>query len=202
MRRKGAPWLLAGALLLLLALGLTGKYLWTARQAGRRAASAAAAVADAIAQAQDAGAADALPDYLLNPQMDMPELTLSGARYIGLLEIPALGLQLPVQRDWEIGDLDTAPCRYAGSAYLDNLVLCGHNYPGHFRPLLQAAPGMGVTFTDVDGSQFCYTVAAVERLGAGDVDEMISGGWALTLFTCTPGGAMREAVRCTLAAGA
>ena len=62
VRRKGAPWLLAGALLLLLALGLTGKYLWTARQAGRRAASAAAAVADAIAQAQDAGAADALPD--------------------------------------------------------------------------------------------------------------------------------------------
>lgn len=61
---------------------------------------------------------------------------------------------------------------------------------------------MGVTFTDVDGNQFCYTVAAVERLGAGDVDEMISGGWALTLFTCTPGGAMREAVRCVQAAGA
>ena len=41
-----------------------------------------------------------------------------------------------------------------------------------------------------------------EILQPGDVEEMLSGGWALTLFTCTLGGRTRVTVRCEEAADA
>ena len=31
-----------------------------------------------------------IPDYILNPEMDMPENEVNGQRYIGVLRIPAL----------------------------------------------------------------------------------------------------------------
>ena len=42
----------------------------------------------------------------------------------------------------------------------------------------------------------------IQILQPGDVEEMLSGGWALTLFTCTLGGRTRVTVRCEEAAGA
>ena len=41
-----------------------------------------------------------------------------------------------------------------------------------------------------------YTVAELETLGKYDVEEMTSGDWDLTLFTCTYGGQSRVTVRC------
>lgn len=41
-----------------------------------------------------------LPDYVLNPEMDMPEKEVDGQRYIGVLRIPALSLELPVISEW------------------------------------------------------------------------------------------------------
>lgn len=59
-----------------------------------------------------------------------------------------------------------------------------------------------VTFTDVDENVFLYSVAEIQILQPGDVEEMLSGGWALTLFTCTLGGRTRVTVRCEEAADA
>ena len=42
----------------------------------------------------------------------------------------------------------------------------------------------------------------IQILQPGDVEEMLSGGWALTLFTCTLGGRTRVTVRCEEAADA
>ena len=49
--------------------------------------------------------------------MPMPEETIDGRSYIGVLEIPSLSLQLPVIGSWSYAELREAPCRYAGSAY-------------------------------------------------------------------------------------
>lgn len=40
---------------------------------------------------------------------------------------------------------------------------------------------------------------SVSARGYVDVDKMTSGGWSLTLFTCTVGGQSRIAVRCEYA---
>lgn len=49
---------------------------------------------------------------------------------------------------------------------------------------------------DMDGVRSDYQVASVEVLAPTAVEEMTSGTYDLTLFTCTYGGRSRVAVRC------
>ena len=137
------------------------------------------------------------PDYVLNPEMEMPEEEIDGVDYIGTLRIPALGLELPIISQWSYPNLKVAPCRYAGSAYLDDLVIAAHNYPSHFGMLKDLSPGDEVTFTDMDGNVFRYEVAELETLPPTAIEDMTESGYALTLFTCTLGGASRVTVRCS-----
>ena len=51
-------------------------------------------------------------------------------------------------------------------------------------------------FTDTDGNRFRFQTADVEVLEPADTEKMTAGEWPLTLFTCTPGGQSRLAVRC------
>ena len=140
-----------------------------------------------------------IPDYQLNPEMEMPEITLEdldGAACIGVLEIPKIDLKLPVLSEWSYQLLKKAPCRYSGSAYLDNLVIAAHNYRTHFGKLKELETDDEVIFTDAAGNRFEYKVAAVEALTPQSVEDMTSGEWALSLFTCTLDGKNRVTVRC------
>lgn len=140
-----------------------------------------------------------IPDYQLNPEMEMPKVMLEeldGAACIGVLEIPKIDLKLPVLSEWSYPLLKKAPCRYSGSAYLDNLVIAAHNYRTHFGKLKELEMGDEVIFTDAAGNRFEYKVAVVEALTPQSVEDMTSGEWALSLFTCTLDGKNRVTVRC------
>lgn len=140
-----------------------------------------------------------MPDYLLNPDMDMPEYTLKSlgdVACIGILEIPALNLELPVISSWSYSSLRLAPCRYSGSAYKGDLVIAAHNYQSHFGGLRTLPEGSEVFFTDAVGNRFSYYVAVTEALTPWSVDDMTSGEWPLTLFTCTLDSQNRVTVRC------
>ena len=140
-----------------------------------------------------------IPDYLLNPDMDMPEYTLKSlgdVACIGILEIPALDLELPVISSWSYSSLRLAPCRYSGSAYKGDLVIAAHNYQSHFGGLRTLPEGSEVFFTDAVGNRFSYYVAVTEALTPWSVDDMTSGEWPLTLFTCTLDSQNRVTVRC------
>lgn len=140
-----------------------------------------------------------IPDYILNPDMEMPVETIDVLDYIGTLEIPSLDLVLPVLSEWNYPNLRVAPCRYVGSAYQGNLIIAAHNYPSHFGNLKHLQEGEMVRFTDVDGNRFTYKVVVRETLEPTAIDEMQSeeeGAWDLTLFTCTIGGQSRVTVRC------
>lgn len=140
-----------------------------------------------------------IPDYLLNPDMDMPEYTLKSlgdVACIGILEIPALNLELPVISSWSYSSLRLSPCRYSGSAYKGNLVIAAHNYQSHFGGLRTLPEGSEVFFTDAVGNRFSYYVAVTEALTPWSVDDMTSGEWPLTLFTCTLDSQNRVTVRC------
>ncbi len=137
-----------------------------------------------------------LPDYILNPDMEMPTQEMEGNDYIGVLEISSLELSLPVMNEWSYPRLKLAPCRYSGSAYTGNLVIAAHNYRTHFGPIKNLTVGAQVTFTDVKGRRFSYEVSAVETIEATSVEDAVSNAWDLTLITCTPGGQARVAVRC------
>lgn len=137
-----------------------------------------------------------VPEYVKNPEMEMPTVEVNGQECVGMIEIPALGLKLPVISEWSDAKLKKAPCRYSGSAYLKNMIIAGHNYSTHFSGIKRLNPGDSVVFTDADGNVFSYEVAEIETVGGYDIEKMEAGDWDLTLFTCTNKGKARAAVRC------
>lgn len=205
MSKRGKLCTALGLLLLLAALLLTAYNLWRDAMANisvdfvlehlTPALSSRQAALPALPSGEDLEEAF-IPDYVLNPEMAMPEENIDGRSYIGVLDIPALGLSFPIISEWSYDALQIAPCRYSGSAYLDNLVIAGHNYRSHFASLPQLQPGDTVTFTDMDGNVFSYEVSSLETLSPYAVSDMTSGDWDLTLFTCTVGGQSRLAIRC------
>ena len=203
--RLGNVLLAAGALFLAAALLLTGNNLVETYQAGQTSERLSQEVssriesqsqdADSLSQAALAGEEET-PEYLRNPEMEMPVVEIEGNGYIGLLEIPALGLSLPVMSEWSYPNLKLAPCRYSGSAYAGNFTIAGHNYSTHFGPIGELNAGDSITFTDMQGNRFAYEVQVVETLEATAVEDMVSEEWDLTLFTCDLSGESRITVRC------
>ena len=117
---------------------------------------------------------------------------------IGILSIPVLELDLPVLTDWSYTKLKKAPCLYYGTCYGSDFVIAAHNYKAHFGRLSELQPGDLVIFTDVNGVVYCYEVVLVETLPKEATREMITSGFGLSLYTCTPGGGSRVTVRCNL----
>lgn len=203
-RRKGRPGsglIRCGAVLIAAALVLTGYNLWDDWRAGSSVTQVLEELpqpAPLVYTPEPEADPDEqeIPDYLLNPDMEMPTVEVEGNDYVGTLEVPSLELSLPVLSEWSDANLRLAPCRYSGTAYKGNFVIAGHNYRSHFGPLSRLAVGAEVTFTDVDGNLFSYTVVEVEVLRPTAIEEMVSDQWDLTLFTCTLGGQTRLTVRC------
>lgn len=137
-----------------------------------------------------------IPDYILNPDMEMPEKNAEGIDYIGILSIPPLNLELPIISQWSYPNLKIAPCRYSGSAYLDNMSIAAHNYRSHFGLLKNLSEGDKIYFTDMDGTRFEYEVVVIETLTPAAIDEIVDSGYDLSLFTCNLSGQARVTVRC------
>ena len=137
------------------------------------------------------------PVDFLNPSaFEMTEVKVGGYDYIGYLSIPTLNLELPVMADWDYTRLRIAPCRYTGSVRGEDLVILAHNYLIHFGTISKLDVGDSVIFTDMDGVVTAYQVVGQDILDPYAVEEMISGDYDLTLFTCTYGGKNRVTVYC------
>ena len=195
-KQRGLLSITVGLLLIAAALFLVSYNLYDelrAEQAARQAVNKLDASTNQEPLASDERTV--IPDYVLSPKMEMPVETINGIDFIGVLRIPALELELPVISEWNYPNLKTAPCRYSGSAYLNNLILCGHNYASHFGRLKTLSEGDIATFTDIDGNVFIYKMVERETLNPTDIEGMESGNWDLTLFTCTVEGQSRVTIR-------
>jgi sortase A len=131
-----------------------------------------------------------------NYQGSMPIADVDGRSFIGTVQIPSLGLILPIQNEWSKDNAKVAICRYSGSVYDNDLIVCGHNYVEHFGRLPELEIGSEVIVTDMNGVSFYYEVSNIETLGAYDSEKMEAGQWDFTMFTCTVGGSNRVTVRC------
>lgn len=137
-----------------------------------------------------------IPDYVLNPDMDMPEVDVDGMSCVGTLEIPSLDLNLCVTSTFSDENMKQLPCRYYGSVYKKNMVIIAHNYWFHFGRLNTLKSGDEVIFTDAFGNQFKYSVDAMDVVSPESVAEVTNGKWPLTLVTCTLDSQNRIVVRC------
>ena len=152
MRNKAGALIALGALLILAALALAGYNLYDEYRAGREAMDVLAGMElvlpELTPEPSDAPEASEAPEPEPTPySSEMPTILSGGYEYIGVLELPALGLKLPVMADWDYTRLRSAPCRYIGSAYTGDLVICGHNYRSHFGLLNTLSAGDGLSFT-------------------------------------------------------
>lgn len=127
---------------------------------------------------------------------EMPVVMLEGYGYVGYVEIPALGLKLPVMSDWDYTRLEIAPCRQFGSSRRDDLVIAAHNFESHFGRLKEMSLGNTVTFTDMAGIVNTYRAEMIETLSPKDVDAVQNSGYDLVRYTCTRDGQERVAVFC------
>lgn len=193
---KGFSFFLIATICFVLAFGLCGYNLYENFRAEELSKSALEVLHQVVSKTESVSGE--LPDYQLHPNMEMPTVTVDGLDYIGTLSIPSRNLELPVVSEWSYPNLKKAPCRYKGSAYTNDLILAAHNYSSHFGDLKNLAIGEKIVFTDVDGNLFTYRVVEQEVLQPTALEQMQSGEWDLTLFTCTLGGSYRVTVRLEL----
>ena len=203
-RRLGAFLIIIGVLVAAAGVAWAGYNLWDDQRAGAEAEG----VLEAIARNYETimvtpgpvreEASMPAPEPTPDPDREMPVLEVNGSRYVGTVSIPAIEVELPVQDSWSLPLLKLSPCRYKGTVYRSDLIICAHNYATHFGRLKNLLPGDTVIFTDVEGNAYRYTVTLLEDLAGTAVEEMESGDWDLTLFTCTLGGRTRVTVRCRL----
>lgn len=219
MTKKSKIFIITGLLFLIAALLLIGYNLYTDSNGGKASQEALGSIESRIeeARAENEKVVKAArkeleakgkteikieefvkPTYVLNPDMEMKTVVSDGHDYIGTLEFPSLVLRLPVISEWSYPNLKIAPCRYTGTVYQNNIVIAGHNYQSHFGKLTNLSYGDEITFTDVEGNQFVYTVIEVETLQPTQVEQLITGDWDLTLFTCNLSGLARVTIRCEL----
>ena len=193
---------LLGTLMILAAAGLLVYNRWEDSQAGTQAEE----ILLQLEQALPPVTVPAIPvqepspeEQPTEPPREMTVKNIDGEEYIGFLAVPALDLNLPVLSRWSYEGLRTAPGRFAGSVYTGDLVICAHNYPSHFGQLQYLDIGTSASFTDMDGVVWSYTLDKIETLSPDQLEDMTDrfrgDGWDLTLFTCTPGGQARVALR-------
>lgn len=193
--KRGTVWINLG-LLLAAALFLTVYNRMASYEAGETSRQVIEQLCETLPTESAAETeAPAIPEYLLDAGREMPVQTIGGKDYIGVLTIPSLELELPVISQWDYPALKVAPCRYSGSLYQDNLIICAHNYASHFGKLKELQPGDTVLFTDMDEHVVTFQVVERETLNPMDTEGMEAGDWDLTLFTCTIGGQTRVTIR-------
>ena len=127
---------------------------------------------------------------------NMSMVQVDGQACIGVLSIPVLELELPVLTDWSYAKLKIAPCHYYGTVSEKNFVIAAHNYQSHFGRLTELQPQDLIMFTEMSGEIHYYEVVLLETLPGNAVEEMITSGFDLSLYTCTVGGGSRVTVRC------
>lgn len=127
---------------------------------------------------------------------EMKTITIDGYEYIGTITIPSLNLELPIMSDYDYDRLKIAPCRYYGSIYTNDLIICGHSYKTHFKNLIKLKQKDKIIFTDITGENYIYEVLEIEILDPKEVSKMINNEFDLTLYTCTNDGLNRVTIRC------
>ena len=198
-RGFGSITAIVGVLLILAALWLTLSNIHTDNAAGERNTILLTRIAASVPQKEavpEGNDWSVLPKLKVVKEPEMPTVEIEGNPYIGVLAIPSLGLELSVMDTCDDETVDTAPGRFAGTAYENGFVIGGHNYVSHLGKIDRLREGDTVIFTDLEGNAFTYKVVGTEILEGWEADELRSDEWGLSLFTCTLRGNRRITVRC------
>lgn len=126
----------------------------------------------------------------------MPVLEINGADYVALIEIPSIGIALPVADIWNSTKLSNSPVRFSGSVYDKGLVVGGADHPKQFGFCDEIEHGVVITITDMTGAQFSYSVSRIDRAKHAETQWLQNEEYDLTLFCRNTYSMEYIAVRC------
>lgn len=192
VKRKFLLPLIAGLCLIVLSLGLV-LFFQIRMQSGWKSAQRATQQLSRLLPEKTVGVPGSYGDPL------MPALEIEGVDYTAILEIPALGITLPVADQWDSSRLHRSPARYFGSTYDNTLVIGGTDNAKQFGFCDTIDQGVTITVTDMTGAEFTYTVARVDRAKHAQTQWLCQEDWDLTLFCRELYSMNYLAVRCVLA---
>lgn len=154
---------------ILLVAGALALFLWQQISAARSRQQSALAVELLLQCIPEA--VDTVWEVRSDPQM--PVLSIGGADYLGLLELPGQSTVFPVLAEAAAGN--SAPARQSGSLYDGSLVLTGTTGQGQFDFYQALSVGDSLYFTDVTGARFACRISSL-RYGTpvhGDAENAI-----------------------------
>ena len=116
MNKRGLVCIVAGVVLLLSALGLSGYNIIDERQAGENVEKAYEQLRVYALEPGELELPEGLiPAYQVEPEVEMSMVEIDGHYYVGYVSLPTLDLELPVMSEWSYPNMKIAPCRYWGS---------------------------------------------------------------------------------------
>ena len=198
--RKSTIWLISGAMLLIAALLLIFYNLREDRQGAEYSEQIVQQLKKTLPEPESTDFPE-FPTEDLFSRYEMPTEPLfrtEEGEFLAIINIPDLGIELPVQSEWSYPALKISPCRYKGSILTGDLILAAHNYQSHFGRIQELNTGAEILLTDGNGEVHHYEVVQTEIIPGQDVEAMEFGSaenWDLTLFTCTLSGQSRVTVR-------
>ena len=110
----------------------------------------------------------------------MSVLSIDGADFVGVIEMPRYESTLPVCANW--GHLTKYPCRFSGSIYDSTLQIGATSQKGQYDFYREISVGDTVIFTDVEGNQYTYTVTNLQYEKHADQITLDREESVLTLF--------------------
>lgn len=127
---------------------------------------------------------------------------LQGYSVVARLDIPSIGISLPVLSETTDTALKYSVCYYTGPdpGGEGNLVITGHNYANgaHFGNLDKVREGDAVSLTDPNGNTYIYTVYKTQLITPDDAQALgdTESDREVTLLTCEENANRRLLVRC------
>ncbi|MFI3114781.1 MAG: sortase [Clostridia bacterium] len=120
-------------------------------------------------------------EYVDDFELSMVEpLMIDGNLYAGMLDIPDLQLQLPIQSEWSYPKLKISPCIYKEEPFS----ILAHNYNAHFAKIGTLKIGAEVSYITINGYKTDYKVVSIEQINEKDVEKLNDLSYDLSLVTC------------------
>ena len=110
----------------------------------------------------------------------MAALALDGADFVGILEMPAHDLSLPVGARW--GNPASYPRCFSGSVYDGSLRIGATSQAGQYDFYRDISVGDAVFFTDLAGNRYSYAVTDIRYEAHADEAALSRKEADLTLF--------------------
>jgi sortase A len=89
----------------------------------------------------------------------MSVLSVDGINFVGLLELPRYGSELPVCADW--GKSSKYPCRFSGSIYDSTMQIGATTQKGQYDFYRELSVGDTVIYTDAEGNRYTFSITSM-----------------------------------------